>query len=303
MASSSDHHHGERPKPDEDEHQPKPNSPPDGNHNSASPPPPSAGHQDATTPNNYDHQPHSGYPPPVMGYPPPYPPPHNINGGYPYGAPPPPSGYYPANNPHYYRSQAPSSAPSGFARGILAGLIFLVVASCTITVITYVVLRPQTPEFHVTAFSVNNFNISNSVLMGSWNANVSVDNKNDKLKAYFERIQSYVYYQDPRSYLSWSTEPAFSLDTKTSGVINVKMSMIDGEQPTSSELEELDEERRNGTVIFGLGFGLLGTFKSGWWTSHFGMRVYCHDLAVGFAGASGTGILRDPNPRQCTVYL
>ncbi|KAI6696509.1 hypothetical protein NL676_016628 [Syzygium grande] len=81
MASSSDHHHGERPTPDEDENQPKPNPPPDGNHSSTSQPPPSAGHQNAT-PDNYHQQPLPGYPPPVMGYPPPYPPPHNGSGGY-----------------------------------------------------------------------------------------------------------------------------------------------------------------------------------------------------------------------------
>lgn len=303
MASSSDHHHGDRPTPDEDENQPKPNPPPDGNHSSVSQPPPSAGHQNAT-PDNYHQHPLPGYPPPVMGYPPPYPPPHNGSGGYPYGAPAPPVGYYPANNPHYYPSRVPPSRTSGFTRGILAALIFLVVASCAITIITYIVLRPQVPEFHVTAFSVTNFNISNSVLMGSWDANVTVDNKNHKLKAYFDRIQSYVYYDDPRNYLSWSTEPSFSLETKTNGVINVKMSMIDGEQPTSSELEMINGERQKGTVIFGLGFGLMGTFKSGWWwTSHFGMRVYCDGLAVGFIGASGTGSLKDQNPRQCMVYV
>ncbi|KAL3755560.1 hypothetical protein ACJRO7_002589 [Eucalyptus globulus] len=306
MASPSDRHHAERPKPYEDENQPKPSPPPDGNHSSGSPPPPSTRQQD-TAPNNYPHQPLPGYPPPVMGYPPPYPPPHGGGGGgggYPYGTPPPHVGYYPTNNPNYYPSQVPPQRTSGFARGILAALIFLVVASCTISVIMYIVLRPQIPEFHVTAFSVTNFNISNSVPMGSWDANVTVDNKNQKLKAYFERIQSYVYYDDPRTFLSWSTEPAFSLERKTSGVIHAQMTTIDGEQPSSVALEEMDEERRKGTVVFGLGLGLMGTFKSGWWwTSHFGMRIYCDGLDVGFVGASGTGSLRGGNPRQCVVYV
>ncbi|KAF7851917.1 hypothetical protein BT93_L1631 [Corymbia citriodora subsp. variegata] len=241
-----------------------------------------------------------------MGYPPPYAPPHSSGGGggYPYGAPPPHVGYNPTNDPRYYPSQVPPRRNSGLAHAILVALLILVVSSCAISVITYVVLRPLIPEFHITAFSVTNFNISNSVLMGSWDANVTVDNKNEKLTAYFDRIQGYVYYDDPRNYISWSTEPSFSLETKTSGVLNVKMTMIEGEQPSPSALEQMNEERRKGTVIFGLGFGLMGTFKSGWWwTSHFGMRVYCDSLGVGFVGASGTGSLRDQKPRLCEVYV
>ncbi|KAG2329184.1 hypothetical protein Bca52824_000364 [Brassica carinata] len=105
---------------------------------------------------------------------------------YAYAQAPPASYYgsYPAQqNPVYQRP-----APSGFFRGILTGLIVLVVLLCISTTITFV-LRPQIPVFSVTSFSVSNFNLTGPVFSAQWTANLTVENPNTKLNGYFDRIK------------------------------------------------------------------------------------------------------------------
>lgn len=252
-----------------------------------------------------------GYPP-VIGYPPGHPPPPYPPGYGPYpnyvSAPPPQGGYYP--NPTYLPLQGPPGRQSGimssgFIRGVLMAIIILVFLSALFSVITYIVVRPKQPVFHLASFSVTNFNVSNAVLMASWEAKVTVENPNEKLRAYFNRIESYVYYEEPENYLAFNSESEgpVSVDVKTNTTITLRASMIDNEQPDKSVLDKIEDERKSGLVSFGLGIRLMGTFKSSSWTLLERMQVSCEDIKVTFGPESTTGTLATSDkPKECSVY-
>ncbi|ESQ45255.1 hypothetical protein EUTSA_v10010982mg [Eutrema salsugineum] len=259
-------------------------------------------------------QPQSSYPP-VMGFPgyhqAPYPnypnAPYNHQ-QYAYAQAPPASYYgssYPAQqNPVYQRP-----APSGFFRGILAGLVVLVVLLCISTTITWLVLRPQIPVFSVTNFSVSNFNVTGPVFSAQWTANLTVENPNSKLKGYFDRIQGFIYNQNAIGEDDFLAKAFFQpvyVETKKSVSIGETLTAGEKEQPKVPSWvgEEMKKERETGTVSFDLRMAVWVTFKTeGWSARESGLKVFCGKLKVAFEGASGNGAALLPKPLPCLVYV
>ncbi|KAF5750577.1 hypothetical protein HS088_TW03G00916 [Tripterygium wilfordii] len=252
------------------------------------------------------YPPTMGYPP-AMGYPPGQP-------GYPYPGynqyhhhhqhpytQPPPAAYY---NPQaaYYQQQAKSS---GLVRGILSAIILVVVLSCMTTIITSLVLRPQIPEFRLETFSVSNFSTKPG-FTANWEGNFTIENPNHKLRVYGDRIESFVFYNHDEILASSDMAP-FKLDTGEKMMTQTKLSANNtdhGELVVGvAVVDDMAEERSGGSVKFSLRLMVWSTFKSGWWTRHIDMRVYCEDLKVVFDGVTGNGKLTDNKPMDCTVRV
>ncbi|GAV57323.1 LEA_2 domain-containing protein [Cephalotus follicularis] len=242
----------------------------------------------------------TGYPP-VMGYPPPYQGYGHANGynQYPHTQPP-PAAY--DHNVSAYQAQPPRGS-SGFARGILVALSLLVVFACLSSIVTWIVLRPEIPIFHVDAFSVSGFNASTPRFVANWEANLTVDNPNTRLKVYVQQIQSFIYFDDDEILASSLLDP-FSMDTKGKATIFAK-TKTDGSG--QALVEDLSKARDKGTMSFSLRFVVLSTFKSSgsssWWIKHVSMRVYCEDLEVAFVGATGNGALAPGKAKDCLVFV
>ncbi|XP_010555798.1 PREDICTED: protein YLS9-like [Tarenaya hassleriana] len=254
--------------------------------------------------------------PPVMGYP--------GNPNYPNGpynshyvsyAQAPPASYYPTQQ-QFPGHRSPDSVSAGFFRGIITGLIILVIILCLSTVATWLILRPQIPIFAVTHFSVSGFNGTRpDFFTAQWTANLTVENPNAKLKAYFNRIQGFIYHQNSIGEDELLTTGFFTpvyVETKKTAAIGERFSAEKaaekGEQPAVPGwvAEEMRKEKEsNGTVSFSLRMFVLVTFKAeGWSARERGLKVLCEKLKVGFEGGGfGNGAVLLPKPSPCLVYI
>ncbi|OMO68580.1 Late embryogenesis abundant protein, LEA-14 [Corchorus olitorius] len=244
----------------------------------------------------HGYPPAMGYPPPPMMYPhggygPPLPPGYSP---YPYGHPPPGTVIiYPAT---------PPNRAAACARGCLAAMIIIVILICLSSLLTWAILRPQTPVFHVDNMSVTNFNTS-TPFTATWNTNISVQNPNHKLRVYFDRIMVVVLY-DEEDMLGDTWLNPILMETKTNTTVNAVIA-VNGSAENAVPIwvsQEMSKDRRElGAVIFSLRFRIWATFKSGnWWTRSLVMKVSCEDLKVKFDASSGA---LEPGKRDdCAVY-
>lgn len=193
----------------------------------------------------------------------------------------------------------------GFIRGVLAAIVILFLISAVFSIITYIIIRPQQLSFRLASFSVANFNVSNAVLTASWEARVIVENPNEKLEAYFDRVQSCLYYKEPTDYLAYNLEGPISVGTRSNGTMVLRNSMVNGEQPKRSVVEEIEKERKGGAVSLGLAIRLLGILKTGSSTTvlpeH--LQVSCEDIKLVFgAGSMNGALVTGDEPRECSIY-
>ncbi|EXC21224.1 hypothetical protein L484_002234 [Morus notabilis] len=244
-----------------------------------------------------------GYPPPYQPYPP------NRHYAYnPYTQPPPPHYYYANQNYTYSTATAGgggAGSGSAFVRGFLAMIITLITITCVVSIITWLVLRPEIPVFHVDKFAVSGLNISGPEFSAKWDASVTVENPNHKLKIYLEQVQGFVYYKE--NFLSSSPVDPMLLETRSRNSIAMKLATNNTEQHLVGRWveEDIAKERSGGAVSFNLRMLVLATFKSGaWWTRHASMKVFCEDLKVNFVGGEISGVLDigGGKPEDCVVY-
>ncbi|XWS59400.1 hypothetical protein CRYUN_Cryun08bG0118400 [Craigia yunnanensis] len=299
MSSQSDDNQNKR---DQSNHHSSTSSDTINNHQ----PTPSPPAQPSQSPHNQSgahcYPPAMGYPPQMMypnapypGYPPP---PHHGYNQYPYTQPPP--------APYYDQGYAPPRHDpcSGFARGIIAAMILLIVFSCLSSLITWAVLRPQIPVFHVDNMSVSKFNTSSTPFTATWDTNLTVENPNHKLRLYFDKIMGAIFYDDEDSLGSSWLNPIF-METKTNTTMHAVISANGSAQNVVPiwVAQEMGKDRATGAVSFALRFRVWATFKSGsWWTRNLVMRVLCEDLKVNFVGGSGNGALAPGKRDDCEVY-
>ncbi|OAY42985.1 NDR1/HIN1-like protein 10 [Manihot esculenta] len=255
-----------------------------------------------------------GYPPP-MGYPPaqsgypPYGQPgyqgynNGYNNNYPY-AQAPPAAYY----NHVIYQQQQENQVSGFVRAVVGGLFLLVILMCMSSIIVWLILRPVVPIFRINTFSVSNFSTVSS-FSAKWDANVTVENPNTKLKVYFDQVEAYLYYEDD-NLLATSFANPFFLETNNKTVMETTLVSNNSDRRQAGVgswvVEKMVEERKSnkGKLSFNLRFALWTTFKSGtWWARHVNMRVYCESLEVGFVGNTGNGkYTNDDITSECLVF-
>lgn len=251
------------------------------------------------------YPPTMGYPHGQNGYPMPPPPPQHYQ-GYP---PQPPYNHY-ANYNHpppppqaYYVSESQASSGSAFVRGFLIMLIILVAVTCISSIIVWTILRPETPQFRVETLAVSNFNASKPHFSANWDSNISVHNPNHKLRVYFDRIQSFMYYRE--DFLSSSAVDPLYLPTKGRDFLTLKMATNNSDDHVVGNwiLEDIIRQRDTGTVSFNMRLLVYTTFKSGvWWTRRATLKVFCDNTKVNFVGNETNGALAGGNNTQCVVY-
>ncbi|KAI4369121.1 hypothetical protein MLD38_017606 [Melastoma candidum] len=186
----------------------------------------------------------------------------------------------------------------------------------TLTIILLLPIMPMrppqattTPTLLLPAFPSNIIILRRSLgscqgvpIAGSFEANVTVDNPNEKLRVRFHNIESYVYFKKPVAELAWTTAAPFIMERNTSHVMTVR-AVADGDVggDNAGDDEEvrgdedaaaaMEKEWRNGTVEMGLMMGMWVTFRyeNGWWSSRVAMRVQCDELWVTFAKGERDG--------------
>lgn len=132
---------------------------------------------------------------------------------------------------------------------------------------------------------------------------MTVDNPNHKLKVYFDRVQSFVYYGE--DFLSSSSVDPMFLNTKARDVMKLKLSTNNTDRHVVGDwvLDDMMRERNDGTVKFNVRMLVFSTFKSGvWWTRQATLKVFCEDLKVDFVGNAMNGTLAGGKTDQCMVY-
>ena len=249
-------------------------------------------------------QPTTNYPN-TMGYPPVM--------GYPY--PQAPQGYasshigYPPNEySSYAYSQTPTQSNvrrnSTFVHLVLLIMAIVALFAVVSTVAIWFILRPEAPAFRVDALSVSNFNTTNFDQTANWEANITVENPNQKLKVYFNEIKSYVDYKD--RYLTQSFVSPLSLEVKEHVVMNVKLSVDNVFEPVVDQklVDDMALDRSRGSLIFRIRLMVSATFRRGsWWKKSRTLKIRCEGLEVEFAGGAGVGTLPVGKSWPCLIFV
>ncbi|GLT54228.1 hypothetical protein SLA2020_274450 [Shorea laevis] len=165
------------------------------------------------------------------------------------------------------------------------------------------------PVIGVDTFSVSKFNTSDPDFVANWDANVTVENPNNRLKIYFHKIQSWVAYKDYILSSSLNVE-SLLLDPERHAVLHVKLSTnnsyeYDDQHVLAKKWLEMDQlDRNGGSVSYDLSMMVGSTFKCGWWwTRRSNLKVSCDDLEVRYVGeTTNNRILPPGQSRVCTVY-
>ncbi|XP_022986421.1 uncharacterized protein At1g08160 [Cucurbita maxima] len=242
-------------------------------------------------------RPVTGYP----AYPNGRPPPSNSQPhgqAYPYAAPP----YsYPTHYANPYDSTH-QNARLSFLRAIIAGIIVVFIITAIILFIIWLVLRPQLPEFRVDSFQVTNFSAASQSLSALWFVGLSVFNPNKKMTISYDIVEPTVFYKN--EFLSQTRVPPFTQDKRTQTAVNATLSALNAYIETSS-VNEINDDRRRGTVQFNVVVSARVGFRAGWWrTRRRLLRVLCEDLSVGLSSSnSSTSGKLMGEPRACRVGI
>ncbi|GER25397.1 late embryogenesis abundant protein [Striga asiatica] len=235
---------------------------------------------------------------PVTGYPasnPPNPPPSGT--AYPYAAAPPPNPYYGYPNNPYHQPRR-----SIFLRRVLAFAIGLIVVLAAITLIVWLVLRPQVPQFRVDSFTLSNLTVSdNSLVSFTSQVRLTARNPNRRLTLAYDRLDAAVYYR------SWSLAdtvlPPFSLGTKSETQLTGNFSSV-GNFVERVAADGMNRERGSRGSV-GLNLRVLSRVRfrtNSWRTRVRLLRVFCGDLEVGAPSNGRQGTLTG-GPRRCRVVV
>ncbi|XP_050229297.1 NDR1/HIN1-like protein 10 [Mercurialis annua] len=205
-----------------------------------------------------------------------------------------------------FLTQQHESQVSGFVRAIIGTVILILSITCVTSIIMWLFLRPLVPAFRINNFSVSNFDATSSrTFTATWDANITVENPNTKLKVHFDQIQTYVYYSGDDVLQSSHSDP-FAVDRKANRVFRTTLEVNGSDTGVGSWVVEsmLKDKSSTGNVTFDIRMALWSIFKSGsWWARHVTIRVYCENLVVSFIGNSGNGTF-DHNgmPKDCLVF-
>ncbi|CAN0900542.1 NDR1/HIN1-like protein 10 [Linum grandiflorum] len=239
---------------------------------------------------------------PATGYP--VPPNEQRPNGYP--AAPPGTGYpfqaaVQPSNSYYYNPQNPSSytaaRPTLYRRLIL---LFIIVTSIFFTglFISWIVIRPRVPVFHITSFTMSTFNSSSHQLSGTWAARFEVFNPNKKMDIEYDQIQAFISFKEQS--LAQNRLQPFVQQHKNHTVLETDFSIINTfvDQWVS---DAADEDKKDGSVTFDLKVVADVGFRVGELRARRRqLQVSCSDLTVTLSGSGGSGNLTKGH-RQCYV--
>ncbi|KAE9612397.1 hypothetical protein Lal_00039672 [Lupinus albus] len=282
---------------------------------------------DSTSPSPPPATTYPTHAPPGAGYPPPYGsyyPPAGYPAGYPAGQNPHayPQGYaaYTNGYPTGYQNHPPAAAYYGppptyaTAGAVNPGSRFLrsfILCGCIIltfiflgSILMALMLRPEVPVYKLVAMSVTNFT-TNPTLFGEWDTKMTIQNPNEKLKAYFSNFKVDIIYKD--GVLSVNYAPGFALNTKEARDMDITGSSTKANESTLDKTtkDEMEKERANGSITITLRVASLNAFESGSFTTRTSQIVaICDGLKLVFPNNSTTGTLDNGGkPMLCNLYI
>ncbi|KAB2607932.1 protein YLS9-like [Pyrus ussuriensis x Pyrus communis] len=226
---------------------------------------------------------------------------------YPYAAPPPHpnrNNYHPTAPPPPYYNPQPNGPfrrkPTVLCRIIIAAVALFAVMSI-ISFISWLVLRPQLPEFRVESASVSPLNATSSELTATWDFTLLAANPNHKLTIFYDRLTaSPVYGRVP---LTTAAVPPFVSAKRNQTRVNFKLATV-GEYVGDNVARGIADGKDRGSVRFGVWVAAWVRFKSGVFQSRSRLlQVYCNRVEfTGFARNNGTGTLTGQSS-PCEVEL
>lgn len=204
----------------------------------------------------------------------------------------------------YQRPVGPSGSRSGSSflcrLAMAAAALFAIIS--VVFFITWLVLKPQLPEFQVDSASVSPLNLTGSKLTATWNLTLLVRNPNTKLRIYYNSVEaSLVYGNGP--VLDKTLLAPFFQEKKNETWIRVGLSVVD-EYVGEDVVTKISGERASGSVGFGVRVFAWVRFRTGsWWRSRQCLlRVNCDQVQIGFGSNNGSGSLTG-QPGACEVDL
>lgn len=210
------------------------------------------------------------------------------NGGYAqsYPAYPQPYPTYQAPPPSRYRSRRFLSIIVTLA--VIAGIAFL---------ITWLVLRPQRPKFHVENVTVSQLSVANSKLNTTMQFSISARNPNKKIGIYYDEIGARAIYRGQR--IGWNQLPTFYQGHRNTSILTFPLS-ADSQFLETDISNHLLGDKATGSMDMTVSLVSWVRFKVGSWrTRHHAVSVFC-DVTVHWSNST-TGRLSQA--RRCDVYM
>lgn len=163
-------------------------------------------------------------------------------------------------------------------RRILIGTLSFIIVILLIILITWLILRPQTPEFILQDATVFNFNLSTNppnILSSVFQVTVESNNPNNRIGIYYDRLNIYAVYEDQQITYPFDIQPTYQ---DTDGV-NIWSPFIYGNEipiaPYIGTQLKMDKDSGGGVMLVvkmdGKVRWKVGLFVSG----GYGLHVQC----------------------------
>ncbi|CAH9135027.1 unnamed protein product [Cuscuta epithymum] len=230
-----------------------------------------------------------------------------------YYNPPSHSGYN-YNSAHLRPQPPPHSALEyetrrsfAFARVILCLMVFLILMTSIMSLLTYIVFGSDIPIFQVASFSVPSFNITGagSSLNATFEGSVTAENPNHKLDITFQHVEVGVGYHQ-LVLIAKKQIPPFEL--KKDGRLVLTAAPLSTPATGYGNAAEIwlkdmkSEYDGNRTVTFDMVLTVVATFKSGSaWSRKTMFKVVCEGLKTEFKDPGGAGVW-DGVRQGCMVF-
>ncbi|RAL51740.1 hypothetical protein DM860_010458 [Cuscuta australis] len=277
------------------------------------------------------HRHHHQYPPttnnhPLHAYAPPHPypaagGPHGVYPPNQYPSPTPNLPHHPGYNNNYTSTPLRPSPPPpphlpeyearrsfAFARVILCLMVFLILMTSVMSLLTYIVFGSDIPTFEVATFAVPSFNFTaagNSTLTAAFEGGVAAENPNHKLDITLQHVEVGVGYRQLAVIAKKQIEP-FELKRDARMVLKAApLATPAGGFGDAGEIWLKDmksEYDRDRSVTFDLMLTVVATFKSGSsWSRRTIFKVVCAGLKTEFKDPGGAGVWDGVKP-ACMVF-
>lgn len=158
------------------------------------------------------------------------------------------------------------------------------------------------------AFSLSNFEVSNSSFSAEWEAKLTFGNQNGGLTVTLNPFESYVYYKEREALSCASVDAMLHVPPRKQKTLQIKFdpTSCGGEQPYVEDrvMKELSEDRKSGHLSFSLKMRIDASYSM---RELLGMGTQvtlnpnCSGLKVQFEGAKGEGKIN--GGRKCTIPL
>ncbi|XP_044507679.1 NDR1/HIN1-like protein 10 [Mangifera indica] len=210
---------------------------------------------------------------------------------YAYAAPPPPPPLQQTSHRHvdlssyYHRDR---QAGSTLLRRLIVIIIAFLTVMALVSLITWLVFRPQLPEFRVDSGSVSRFNTteSTSSVSATWQFILQVKNPNEKLVISCNSLRAVVAYAG--SELATTQLAPFSQEKGNETQLQFQLRAVD-EYVGQRVVSGIQNDRKTrGRVDFDVWVLGLVQFKTGWWEMRWrSMKVSCEGVNIGLSNNVG----------------